>query len=82
MITEGHHEKRTKAYSPEERVSIQRQDLVEKVPVSNVCEKAGRQSTVFYRWFTTIIRELMIILSKPCIGIPVVMGLSANDINL
>jgi transposase-like protein len=39
-----------KRYSPEEKVAILRQHLVEKVPVSDVCEEHGLNPTVFYRW--------------------------------
>jgi transposase len=39
-----------KHYTPEEKVSILRGHLVEKVPVSEICEKLGLQPTVFYRW--------------------------------
>jgi transposase len=42
--------KERKHYTPEEKVSILRRHLVEKVPVSELCEKLGLQPTVFYRW--------------------------------
>ena len=42
--------KERKHYTPEEKVSILRRHLVEKVPVSELCEKFGLQPTVFYRW--------------------------------
>lgn len=37
-------------YSPEQKVSIIKQHLLEKVPVSDLCDKYGLQPTVFYRW--------------------------------
>ena len=37
-------------YSPEEKVAILRRHLLDKVPVSNLCEENGLQPTVFYRW--------------------------------
>jgi transposase len=39
-----------KHYTPEEKVSILRRHLIEKVPVSNLCEEFGVHPTVFYRW--------------------------------
>ena len=39
-----------KQYSASEKVSILRRHLVEKVPVSDLCEELGLQPTVFYRW--------------------------------
>ena len=37
-------------YTPEEKVSILRRHLVEKVPVSDLCQELKLQPTVFYRW--------------------------------
>jgi transposase len=37
-------------YTPEEKVSILRRHLVEKVPVSDLCQEQKLQPTVFYRW--------------------------------
>jgi transposase-like protein len=39
-----------KHYTPEEKVSILRRHLVEKVPVSDLCQEHKLQPTVFYRW--------------------------------
>ena len=39
-----------KHHTPEEKVSILRRHLIEKVPVSNLCEEFGLHATVFYRW--------------------------------
>ena len=36
-------------YTPEEKVAILRH-LLDKVPVSDLCEELGLQPTVFYRW--------------------------------
>lgn len=43
-------EKQRKNHSPEEKVVILRKHLIEKVPVSNLCEEFGLHPTVFYRW--------------------------------
>jgi transposase-like protein len=42
--------KERKHYAAEEKVAILRRHLVEQVPVSELCDKLGLQSTVFYRW--------------------------------
>ena len=39
-----------KHHTPEEKVSILRRHLIEKVPVSNLCEEFGLHPRVFYRW--------------------------------
>lgn len=37
-------------FTAQEKVAILREHLVEKVPVSQVCDKHGIQPTAFYRW--------------------------------
>jgi transposase len=37
-------------YNPEEKVSILKKNLVDKVPVSAICDEYRLQPTVFYRW--------------------------------
>lgn len=37
-------------FTAQEKVAVLRQHLVEKVPVSEVCDKHGLNPTVFYRW--------------------------------
>ena len=37
-------------YNPREKVAILRRHLVEKEPVSDLCDKLNLQPTVFYRW--------------------------------
>jgi transposase len=39
-----------KNYSPEEKVAILKRHLVEKVPVSDLCDELGLNPTVFYAW--------------------------------
>ena len=43
-------EKHRKHFTAEEKVRQLRRHLVEKLPVSQVCEEAGIQPTQFYRW--------------------------------
>jgi len=42
--------KQRKNYSPEEKVIILKKHLLEKVPVSDLCDQYGLHPTVFHRW--------------------------------
>jgi len=42
--------KERKHFTPEEKVAILRWHLVDKIPVSGLCEEHGLRPTVFYRW--------------------------------
>src|SRR5215813_9348979 len=42
--------KERKHFTPEEKVGILRRHLVDKVPVSELCEELSLRPTVFYRW--------------------------------
>jgi transposase len=42
--------KERKHYTSEEKVSILRRHLLDRIPVSDLCEELGLQPTVFYRW--------------------------------
>ena len=42
--------KQRKHYAPEEKVAILRRHLLEKEPISKLCDQVGLQPTVFYRW--------------------------------
>ena len=42
--------KQRKHYTAEEKVAILRRHLLEKVPISELCDELGLQPTVFYRW--------------------------------
>jgi transposase-like protein len=39
-----------KHYSPQQKVAIIKKHLLEKVPVSDLCDKYDLQPNVFYRW--------------------------------
>ena len=43
-------EKQRKYFTAVDKVKLLRRHLVEKVPVSQVCDQAGIQPTQFYRW--------------------------------
>ena len=42
--------KRRKHYTPEEKVAILRRHLLDKEPISKLCDELDLQPTVFYRW--------------------------------
>ena len=42
--------RKRKQYSTDEKMAALRQHLLEKQPVSDVCDRYGLQPTVFYRW--------------------------------
>jgi transposase-like protein len=42
--------KERKHYTSEEKVNILRRHLLDKIPISDLCEELGLQPTVFYRW--------------------------------
>src|ERR1700729_4074527 len=42
--------KERKQYTAEEKVAILRRHLLDRVPVSDLCEETGLQPTIFYGW--------------------------------
>jgi transposase-like protein len=42
--------RKRKHYSPGEKVNILKKHLLEKVPVSDLCDQHGLHPTVFHRW--------------------------------
>ena len=42
--------KQRKHYTPKEKVAILRRHLLDKEPISMLCDELGPQPTVFYRW--------------------------------
>jgi len=42
--------KQRKHSTPEEKVAVLRRHLLEKEPISKLCDELGLQPTVFYRW--------------------------------
>jgi transposase len=42
--------RKQKHYQPAEKVAIIREHLVEKAPVSDICDKYGIHPSVYYRW--------------------------------
>src|SRR6266403_99538 len=56
--------KQRKHYTAEEKVAILRRHLLEKEPISQLCDELGLQPTVFYRWQKEFIEWLDITASK------------------
>ena len=42
--------KKRKKYTPEQKVQIIKKHLVDRVPLSDLCDQYGLHPTVFYRW--------------------------------
>jgi len=49
--------RKRKQYTAEEKVAILRKHLLEKVPVSELCDEHELQPTVFYRWQKQLFEE-------------------------
>ena len=49
--------KERRHFTAEEKVAILRRHLLDKVPVSDLCEELSLQPTVFYRWQKEFFRE-------------------------
>jgi len=54
-----------KHYTPEEKVSILRRHLIEKVPVSTLCEELQLQPTVFYHWLKQFFENGAVAFQRP-----------------
>jgi transposase-like protein len=52
-------------YTTEQKVAILREHMVDKVPVSEVCNKHGLQPSVFYQWQRQVLENLAGALAAP-----------------
>jgi len=50
--------KRRKRYSSQEKAAILREHLIDRVPVSDLCDKHGIHPTLFYQWQRTLFENL------------------------
>lgn len=50
--------KQRKYHSAEQKAVIVREHLIDKIPVSDLCDKHGINPTVFYRWQKTVFENL------------------------
>ena len=56
--------KRRKRHSAEEKAAILRRHLIDRVPVSDLCEEYGIHPTVFYRWQKAMFEDLPAVFEK------------------
>ena len=56
--------KKRKNHTPKEKTDILREHLINKVPVSDLCDRHGIHPTLFYRW-QKIMFEGMALLFEP-----------------
>jgi len=49
--------KHRRHYTAQEKMSILRRHLLDKVPVSDLCDELGVRPTVFYRWQKTLLEN-------------------------
>lgn len=52
-------------FSGPEKMAILREHLIDKVPVSEVCEKHGFQPTLFYNWQKKLFEEGAMVFEQP-----------------
>ena len=52
-------------FSGPEKVTILREHLIDKVPVSEVCEKHGLNPTLFYHWQKKLFEEGAVVFDQP-----------------
>ena len=50
--------KSRKRYSPQEKAVILREHLIDRVPISDLCDKHGIHPNVFYKWQRTLFENL------------------------
>lgn len=55
-------------FTPEQKANILRRHLVDKVPVSEICNEHKLQPTVFYDWFKTLMAQAHQALATPSRG--------------
>ena len=50
--------KQRRCFTPQQKAAVVREHLIDRVPVSDLCDKHGIQPTVFYRWQKTMFENL------------------------
>ncbi len=55
-------QKRRRRYTTEQKAAILRRHLVDKLPVSDLCEEYGLQPSVFYGWQRQLVENLEVAL--------------------
>jgi len=57
--------KQRRSFSGADKMAILREHLIEKVPISEVCEKHGLQPTMFYVWQKKLFEEGAAVFDQP-----------------
>jgi len=57
--------KQRRHFNPEDKVKALRRHLVEKAPISDLCEELGIQPTQFYRWQQALFENATAALERP-----------------
>ena len=57
--------RKRKNYTPEEKVRILKKHLLEKVPISDLCDQHGLHPTVFHRWMKAFFENGALAFQKP-----------------
>lgn len=52
-------------YTAEEKVVILKKHLIDKIPVSDICDQYNLQPTVFYRWQKEFFENAAVAFDKP-----------------
>ena len=55
-------DQKRKHYSAQEKTAILREHLINKVPVSDLCDQYGLHPTLFYRWQKTVFEGMATLL--------------------
>ena len=60
--------RKRKNYTPEEKAAILKRYLVEKVPVSDLCDELGLNPTVLYGWQKQFFENGAAAFQRKCVG--------------
>jgi transposase len=55
-------------FTPEQKADLLRRHLVDKVPVSEICNELKLQPTVFYDWLRILLAQAHVVLTTPSRG--------------
>lgn len=59
------HKRQRRHYTPERKAELLQRHLVDKVPVSEICNEEKLQPSVFYGWLKTLLANAPIALASP-----------------
>jgi len=57
--------KHPRRFAPEQKAAILREHLIDKIAVSDLCDKHGLQPTIFYRWQKEMFENLPSLFERP-----------------